>query len=800
MNAPKNLYTAPLEEVLPLLSSSIETGLQDPVLQELRKAEGKNSTQSFHAFFPLLLILTYTLPALAVAFVLLRMGEVSVATVLSSGILLMAVGLYALVHHARQAEGARTRIKRKMDLIPVEVLRNGQKLSIPGKQLLPGDILLYKKQTQSIIPADCRLLPDHTVSIKHSWFSSWTNGTTLGKDEEVLLAGTEVAYIDATLLVVSIGDKRKLMGMYREHPAGRIVRAIWQAGLWYFLAVVLFLLLGLWLTILPRIAFALAIGTPVLLPYFFLRKGRGLRMQNTNSTPDHVLYPVEQLLINHPKEASILLKDTLLPLRDMKQADEEQLSTVGQFLELLDICVREEDGVRHTSLLQRLVTDARRLGIPIHSMKEWTYNASLSSAVFQQKTGTFQYLSSYVLRGNEEDNTLHLATDEATSLLDHCTYIWDSSEHTSRRRFYNGEKLKYATILQEHLEQGSLCYGLALRESEEPNAPWIYLGALIVPRSIEAATMEELHSYASNGHAVVLYSEAYLNPVFAEEQLKVPAKNYFEDAATLRFNNVRRHDMFLAAGVDALSLRELHQQLPGAVLVDTTKDMFVSSLYFWPCYIRFRPDMQTSFFTWLRRQVRLTQDGLTKGSQYAGLLAITTSLALFFCLLSPGLDASQTFLIGAILCSLLGLVAIIAHITDTSIRPQRLHQLAFLDVQQGLTIARVLLGGLVVSGLYTLLIGGALQREALPVELLFFLFSGMAAGTLSRLAKDTPSLHHTLFFAIFYALVTFLGYLFYFSANTLLPVDLKWLYCAGVILAGAMWIIGSYQSVPQSRT
>lgn len=790
---------APLGEVIEQLSTSVETGLSQHVAAEMRKVEGPNTSASRFGFFPPLLVAVYAVPVLSVAAVLGQAGDMVSACIVASTALIMSVGLYALVHRVLMVQARRGRLRQSMERASVTVVREGVVQTLSGRQLLPGDIVMYDKAANVTLPADCRVMPGHDLRVQHSWQFGWLDGTRLSEETHCVLAGTQFQVATGTLVVVATGNKRKIAEMHADHPAGPFVRSIWQAGLWYLLATAILLGSAALQGSLVKVAYALAIATPVLLPFFFIKKGRGLRTQTVNTIPDHLLYPIEQLLKPKPKDALIMLKDTVLPLREIKKAPEEMRNTMTQFLELLGLCVRDDTMTRHGKLLLRLVTDARRQGMTVDTMENWSLDLDSSKIVFHPATGTYGYTTSFVMRDDEQENTLHLACNDALQVLGKCTYLWDGREHTMRRRFFSGEKQQMADMLQAQHDEGSIAYGLALRENAHEDAPWIYIGAVVIPREVETETLQELHTYASNNHAVVFYAESALSPSFAKEKLRIPAKHVFTEPGDISFNNLRRNDFFLASGIDAIQLRHLQDQLVGSVLVDTLQDRFVSSLYFWPRHMRFDSSSTPSFFSWLTRQSRQASDGLTKGAQYLGLVQITTLVALALLFISPGTPQDKVFLFSASTVTIFGLLALLAHVLDKNAQPKNLHRLAFLDIQQAITGARNALGVLVAAGIYLLLVRESIQREALPLELLFFVLAGIGAGTLSRYAEDTPSMLVAGLYALFYALLTGLAYLFLFASATLLPMDFQWLLLAAVILGGVTWILASYQGLPQRR-
>lgn len=788
----KALRSLPLSEVLHTLSTNAQTGLTSSTAEEIKKVEGLNTSSSPYTLFAPLALVVYLAPLCVLAALLERAGDRSAAIVVLTAGLLLAVGVYGLIHRVLRIETLRAQLRHRMDRAMVTVVRDGTAREISAKLLVPGDVLLYEQKSDTILPADVRLLPGHTLLLGHSWRETHRSGTHVPKSEEFLAAGTELSFASATMVVTATGNNRCLMHMYQAHPAGPLVQAVWSMG-WYYLGGSL-LLLGLASSVGfgLQATYALAAGTPLLLPYFLMKKGRGLRMQRTHDVPDHLLYPAEELLVPDYKAALTLLGDELVPLRTMKKAEEAERARTAQFLELLDLCIRDAEETRHGALLHKIVMNSKRYGLLINSMEDWTYDPEHSRTVFDAATGTYIFQSSFVQHAAEEEHTLHLQCMDAATILEKSTYMWDEREHTMRRRFFSGEKQRLAQKIATYEQEAGLLYGLALREHAHEDAPLLFIGVLIVPRALHEATMSELVSYAKNGHAVVLYTEGNLPAPFLREKLSVPAQHIFARAEDLTFTGLRRHDLFFVGQTDALALRELHNRLHGGVLVDTHADHFISNLFFWPTLLRFGSDLP-SFFSWLRHHTKQARDGMTKSAQYVAMnLTLSLGLLVLFSLQKTAMDTA--LYLSLVTATLLGVTALFGHFTDSAIRHKHIHTLHLSNVHQAIFVTRMVL-------VTTLCVGGylLLSRVAGPqgLEMVYFGLLGLAASLLAKLAEDTQSLRHTLLYAGIFTALALWGYLGLLGAQTQMDGEYAWYFTGAVLLGGITWILASYQSVAE---
>jgi len=794
MTTPK-YQTLPITEVMTMLSTSQEAGLSSRTVEELRKAEGSNISGTPFTLFAPLAVVVYLAPLCILASMLYRHGDLAASIVVLTAALLLSVGIYGLIHRVVRVEAKRAQLRHAMNRAEVTVVRDGMTKDVFAKHLVPGDILVYDRKSDFVLPADVRLLPGHTMVLSHSWYESHRSGTHVPPEHDFLPAGTEVSFASASMVVIATGHQRKLFTMYKAHPAGPLVQAVWSMGWWYLAGTLLLLAISTYFGSTTTVAYALAAGTPVLLPYFLMKKGRGLRMQQTHDVPDHLLYPAEELLMPEAKESLTLLGEELASIRSMKKAPEAMQARTAQFLELLDLCVRDTEATRHGALIHKIVMGSKRYGLLMNTMEEWTHDTELSRTTFHEDTGTYVFRSSFVQRGNDEEHTLHLLSMDAATILEQSTYMWDEREHTMRRRFFNGEKQRLAAMIATYEKDAALCYGLALREHGHEDAPLLFIGALIIPRTIHEETLNELVAYAKNGHAVVLYSEGNLSPEFLRDRIHVPSNHIYASAEELSFTGLRRNDLFFVGRVNALSLRDLHDRLHGGVLVDTHEDHFISNLFFWPTYIRFSKS-HPSFFHWLRHHTKQARDGMTKSAQYAAMqLTISLGLLALFLLKETPMDVAMY--LSFFFSTILGVTALFGHFTDTNIHHKKIHTLSLTNIHQAILTTRFVFALFLSVGGYLLL---SKSLGALSLEMVFFGLLAICAAMLAKIAEDTRSLRHTLVYAGIYGICSVWGYLGLFFPITHLDTEYMWLFLGALLLGGITWILASYQTVPESRT
>ncbi|HZJ41211.1 MAG TPA: magnesium-translocating P-type ATPase [Candidatus Saccharimonadales bacterium] len=95
-------------------------------------------------------------------------------------------------------------------IVKIEVWRDGQKKSLKSAELVPGDLVFLS--VGSIIPADCRLIEEHSLftnesSLTGESFPVAKTATASKNKENVLLAGTNIVSGYGLALVVRTGAK-----------------------------------------------------------------------------------------------------------------------------------------------------------------------------------------------------------------------------------------------------------------------------------------------------------------------------------------------------------------------------------------------------------------------------------------------------------------------------------------------------------------------------------------------------------------------------------------------------------------
>ncbi len=217
------LHHQPKEEVLQILSSNSETGLNANQVAELQAKHGPNKLRekkkktTFQRFIDqfkdvmILILIAAAIVSFAVVCVEKNWGEL-----FEPGLILLIVVLNAImgVYQEGKAEKALDALKN-MSAPHARVIRDGAEKVINADQLVPGDII--KLESGDFIPADARLL--HSVSLK-SEESALTGESVpsekdadavvdkkapLGDRSNMIFSGCSVTYGTATAVVTATG-------------------------------------------------------------------------------------------------------------------------------------------------------------------------------------------------------------------------------------------------------------------------------------------------------------------------------------------------------------------------------------------------------------------------------------------------------------------------------------------------------------------------------------------------------------------------------------------------------------------
>ena len=170
-----------------LSSIEVETRQKKYGLNELKEKEGTSVFQLFVDSFkdPLVIIL------LIAAIVQIFLGELAESLII---FLVLILNSILGVVQTKKAEGSLAALKQ-LSSPHAKVIRNNQKITVPAKDLVPGDILIL--EAGDYVPADGRILESQTLKIME--------GMLTGESDAVLKEE------DVIVLDVPLGDRKNMI-------------------------------------------------------------------------------------------------------------------------------------------------------------------------------------------------------------------------------------------------------------------------------------------------------------------------------------------------------------------------------------------------------------------------------------------------------------------------------------------------------------------------------------------------------------------------------------------------------------
>ncbi|MGQ9490512.1 MAG: calcium-translocating P-type ATPase, SERCA-type [Anaerolineae bacterium] len=229
------VHAVPVERALQDLGTQINTGLSSEEARARLQRYGPNELQErprpgflkllldqFNNFLVIILIVA--------AVVSLLLGEVVDALAIMAIVALNAVLGVVQESKAEQALAA----LKKMAAPTAQVIRDGQQITIPARELVPGDIVLL--EAGNYVPADLRLV--ESVNLKIEEASLTGESVPVNKDARVVLdadiplgdrknsafMGTLVTYgrgkglVTSTGMTTQIGMIAEMLQSYEEEP------------------------------------------------------------------------------------------------------------------------------------------------------------------------------------------------------------------------------------------------------------------------------------------------------------------------------------------------------------------------------------------------------------------------------------------------------------------------------------------------------------------------------------------------------------------------------------------------------
>ena len=259
----------PAEAVVTALSTDVIRGLGDEEVVRRQRHEGFNELPEAPPASPLKLFLSQFTSVIIWVLIAAALISGLLKDWIDTAAILAIVFLNGLFGFAQEFRAERSLAAlRKLSVATARVIRDGQLQSIPARELVPGDLLLFEAGDH--IPADARLI--YTTNFQTQEASLTGESTPVGKDARVVLPtnlsladrtnmafmGTIVASGKSRALVVTTGLSTELgliAGMIQqatvaeevETPLQRRLEQFGYTLLWLALAVVAVVFgLGYW--------------------------------------------------------------------------------------------------------------------------------------------------------------------------------------------------------------------------------------------------------------------------------------------------------------------------------------------------------------------------------------------------------------------------------------------------------------------------------------------------------------------------------------------------------------------------
>ncbi len=221
----------PAEAVVTALSTDVIRGLGDEEVVRRQRHEGFNELPEAPPASPLKLFLSQFTSVIIWVLIAAALISGLLKDWIDTAAILAIVFLNGLFGFAQEFRAERSLAAlRKLSVATARVIRDGQLQSIPARELVPGDLLLFEAGDH--IPADARLI--YTTNFQTQEASLTGESTPVGKDARVVLP-TNVPLADRTNMafmgtIAASGKSRALVvttGLSTE--LGRIAGLIQQA-------------------------------------------------------------------------------------------------------------------------------------------------------------------------------------------------------------------------------------------------------------------------------------------------------------------------------------------------------------------------------------------------------------------------------------------------------------------------------------------------------------------------------------------------------------------------------------------
>ena len=231
-------YQLPVDAVIAALGTDAEHGLRDTEAQERLARDGRNELtakepvpgwRKFLAQFGDVLVLLLLIAA-ALSAVLWMVERESALPYEAMAILAVVLLNAAMGHFQESRAEAAVAALRQMAAARAQVMRDGERRSVPAAEIVPGDLILIEEG--DIIPADARVIHSTALQIAEATLTGEslpvpkstapvTGDTVLGDRHNMIFSGTAATYgrgravVTATGMLTEVG---RIAGMLHDAP------------------------------------------------------------------------------------------------------------------------------------------------------------------------------------------------------------------------------------------------------------------------------------------------------------------------------------------------------------------------------------------------------------------------------------------------------------------------------------------------------------------------------------------------------------------------------------------------------
>ena len=215
----KEIYRMTREEILQNQHVS-EKGLTESRVQEIRQKIGENQLQATKKKSPMRIFAEQFQDLLVIILMIAAVVSMLSGNVESTVVIFVVIVMNAVLGTVQYLKAEKSLDSLKALSSPhAKVLRDGKKMKIFSKEIVPGDILLL--EAGDMIAADGRILDNYSLQVNESSLTGESTNVDKSEDaieEEVALAdrinmvysGTLVAQGRATVLVTATGMKTEM--------------------------------------------------------------------------------------------------------------------------------------------------------------------------------------------------------------------------------------------------------------------------------------------------------------------------------------------------------------------------------------------------------------------------------------------------------------------------------------------------------------------------------------------------------------------------------------------------------------